>query len=53
MRTITQIQHEVCHAHEQFQSVNARSTRYEYPGGDHYTPLYDYVTTTLDDFGDL
>ncbi|MEM8583692.1 MAG: lipase family protein [Bacteroidota bacterium] len=41
------------HAHEQFQSVNARSTLYEYPGGDHYRPLYDYVTTTLDDFGDL
>lgn len=41
------------HAHEYFQSVNANTVLYEYEGGDHYTPLYKYVTTTLDDFNSL
>ena len=40
-------------AHQHFESINANSTLYEYPGGDHYTPLYEYVTTTLDDFKNL
>ncbi|MEL6867234.1 MAG: lipase family protein [Bacteroidota bacterium] len=40
-------------AHQHFKSLNVHSTLYEYPGGDHYTPLYDYVTTTLDDFNEL
>ncbi len=40
-------------AHQHFESVNANSTLYEYPGEDHYTPLYEYVTTTLDDFKNL
>lgn len=40
-------------AHQYFTSVNARSTLYEYERGDHYTPLYKYITTTLDDFNGL
>lgn len=40
-------------AHQHFESLNVNSTLYEYPGGDHYTPLYDYVKTTLDDFKNL
>ena len=40
-------------AHEYFQSVDANSTLYEYAGGDHYSPLYQYLTTTLDDFNSL
>ncbi|MEM6646806.1 MAG: lipase family protein [Bacteroidota bacterium] len=40
-------------AHQHFESMNVNSTLYEYPGGDHYTPLYGYVTTTLDDFSDI
>ena len=40
-------------AHNYFKSLNVQSTLYEYTGGDHYTPLYDYVTTTLDDFNSL
>ena len=40
-------------AHQQFESVGANSKLYEYPGEDHYTPLYAYVTTTLNDFNNL
>ncbi|WP_299553779.1 hypothetical protein, partial [Seonamhaeicola sp.] len=40
-------------AHKQFQLVGANSKLYEYLGGDHYTPLYEYVTTTLNDFNNL
>lgn len=40
-------------AHEHFQRAGANSRLYEYPGEDHYTPLYKYVTTTLDDFSNL
>ncbi len=40
-------------AHAQFQSVGANSTLYEYAEEDHYTPLYDYVVTTLNDFNNL
>ncbi|MEO1263677.1 MAG: lipase family protein [Bacteroidota bacterium] len=40
-------------AHQYFESINVNSTLYEYPGEDHYTPLYDYVTTTLNDFENL
>lgn len=40
-------------AHEHFKSLNVNSTLYEYPGEDHYTPLYQYVTTTIDDFNNL
>ncbi|MEM1318817.1 MAG: lipase family protein [Bacteroidota bacterium] len=40
-------------AHEHFKSINVNSTLYEYPGGDHYTPVYDYVKTTLEDFKQL
>ncbi|WP_422080153.1 alpha/beta hydrolase family protein [Ulvibacterium sp.] len=40
-------------AHAQFQSVGANSTLYEYAEEDHYTPLYDYVVTTLNDFNSL
>lgn len=40
-------------AHQHFESINVNSTLYEYPGGDHYTPVYNYLTTTLDDFNKL
>ena len=40
-------------AHEYFTSQGASSKLYEYPGGDHYTPLYEYVTNTLTDFNSL
>ena len=40
-------------AHQHFQSINANSTLYEYPNGNHYTPLNDYIGTTLNDFNDL
>ncbi|MEM9142078.1 MAG: hypothetical protein AAGA86_03770, partial [Bacteroidota bacterium] len=40
-------------AHQHFGNIGANSTLYEYPGGDHYTPLYDYVITTLNDFNTL
>jgi len=40
-------------AHQQFEAMGANSTLYEYRGGDHYSPLYDYVTTTLTDFNTL
>ena len=40
-------------AHQHFESVNVNSTLYEYPGEDHYTPVYKYLTTTLDDFNKL
>ncbi|MEO0338359.1 MAG: lipase family protein [Bacteroidota bacterium] len=37
-------------AHEHFKSLDVNSTIYEYPGGDHYTPVYDYVINSLKDF---
>ncbi|MEM6321846.1 MAG: hypothetical protein AAF960_29570 [Bacteroidota bacterium] len=40
-------------AHEYFKAINVNSTLYEYVGDDHYTPVYDYLTKTLDDFNSL
>nr|WP_299382974.1 lipase family protein [Allomuricauda sp.] len=40
-------------AHKHFSQLNGSSTLYEYQGGDHYTPLYKYVTTTINDFNAL
>ena len=40
-------------AHNHFNSIGVNSTLYEYPGGDHYTPAFDYLTTTLNDFNAL
>ncbi|MEM9821072.1 MAG: hypothetical protein AAF985_08370, partial [Bacteroidota bacterium] len=40
-------------AHAHFQSIGVSSVLYEYPGGDHFTPEYEYVTKSLDDFNNL
>lgn len=40
-------------ANERFTAAGADSTLYEYPGGDHFTPLVDYVIRTLDDIAAL
>lgn len=40
-------------AHNFFRTIGVQSTLYEYPNGDHYTPLYQYVTTTLNDFNSI
>ncbi|WP_187388365.1 alpha/beta hydrolase family protein [Seonamhaeicola marinus] len=40
-------------AHKQFELVGANSKLYEYPGEDHYTPLYNYVKTTIQDFNSI
>ena len=40
-------------AYNKFNQEGAPVQLYEYQGGDHYTPLFEYVTKTLDDFNDL
>ena len=40
-------------AYEYFDAHGGDVTLYEYEGGDHYTPLFQYLTTTLDDFENL
>ena len=40
-------------AHNRFEELGANSILYEYLDGDHYTPLYDYVITTIEDFNEI
>ena len=37
-------------AYNKFNAVGANVKLYEYPGGDHYSPLFQYVTRSINDF---